>query len=157
MSTSEARSSGGFWRLPPKIKIYEALGAIADGRVRELGNGEWIVLSSDGSRQYHVVVHGDAVSSTDNGSVYRGYLGYPAIAVLMLLGRLPYDERYSSMLRGIPWRRWNEELGRYDLVLRRVLERVPDPEGLKSFVDRVYEELKRHRFRRIASQQTTLF
>jgi len=143
--------------LPPKIKIYEALGAIADGRVRQISEDEWIVISSDGSRQYHVVVRGDAVSSTDNGSVYRGYLGYPAIAVLMLLGKLPFEKVYAEMLRGIPWRRWNEELRRYDLVLKRVLQRVSDPEGLKSFVDRVYDTLKQRRFKKLESRQTTLF
>lgn len=143
--------------MPPKIKIYEALGAIADGRVRQISNNEWIVISSDGSRQYHVVVRGDSVSSTDNGSVHRGYLGYPAIAVLMLLGQLPFGQKYAEMLRGIPWRRWNEELKRYDLVLKRVLERIPDPDGLKSFVDRVYDVIKHRRFKKLESRQTTLF
>ena len=143
--------------MPPKIKIYEALGAIADGRVRQISDNEWIVISSDGSRQYHVVVRGDSVSSTDNGSVHRGYLGYPAIAVLMLLGQLPFGQKYAEMLRGIPWRRWNEELKRYDLVLKRVLERIPDPDGLKSFVDRVYDVIKHRRFKKLESRQTTLF
>ena len=150
-------TSRNFWNLPPRIKIYEALGAIADGRVRMLSENEAVIVSSDGTRRYHVRIKGDAVDSTDNGSVYRGYLGYPAIAVLMLKNRVPFDREVSEMLKGIPWRELNERFKRYDVVERYVLDRVPDPDRVRSFVDRVYSYLKEHRFRRIHSEQTTLF
>ena len=146
-----------FWKLPPKIKIYEALGAVADGRVRMISDEEAVVVSSDGTRRYHVRLKGSAVDSTDNGSVYRGYLGYPAIAVLMLKGMIPFDPSVAEMLRGIPWRELNERFKRYDIVERYVLDRVVDPQRVKAFVDMVYSYLKEHRFRRIRSEQTTLF
>ena len=150
-------TSRDFWKVPPRIKVYEALGSIADGRVHMLSDSEAVVISSDGSRRYTVRVSGEAVSSDDNGSVYRGYLGYPALAVLMLKGVLPFDESVASQLKDIPWRELNERFGRYDLVERYVLERVPDPDAVKRFVDKVYRILKSKRFRRLRGVQTTLF
>ncbi len=130
---------------------------MADGRVRLLSDSEAVVISSDGSRRYHVRISGDAVSSTDNGSVHRGYLGYPAIAALMLTGTVPFDRDVAEQLKGIPWRELNERFKRYDLVERYVLDRVPTPERVKSFVNLVYKYLKEHRFRRLRSVQQTLF
>lgn len=150
-------TSPDFWKMPPRIKIYEALGSIADGRVHAISDSEALVISSDGSRRYHVRMVGDAISSDDNGSVYRGYLGYPAIAFLMLKGIVPFDERVANMLKGIPWRELNERFKRYDLVEQYVLDRVPDPDAMRRFVDEVYAFLKTHRFRKLQSQQTTLF
>ncbi len=147
------------WRVPPRIKVYEALGAIADGRVVRINGEEFSVRSSDGSRVYHVVVREDhrRITSDDNGSVYRGYLGYPAIAVLMLLGELPFDPDIAQALAGIPWRDLNSRFGRYDLTERWVLDHVPNPQVVKRFVDKVMDALKRRRFCRIGSVQRTLF
>ncbi|NPA76705.1 MAG: hypothetical protein GXN93_03035 [Candidatus Diapherotrites archaeon] len=152
-------SSGKPWKLPPRIKVYEAMGAIADGRVRRISDTDFSVLSSDGSRSYHVVVRLDEnrIASDDNGSRYKGYLGYPAIAVLMLLGVLPFDKRISKELAGIPWRQLNERFGRYDLTERWVLERVSDPEAVKNFVDNVLNALRERRFYPICGVQQTLF
>lgn len=150
-------TSRDFWKLPPRIKIYEALGSIADGRVRVLSDSEAVVLSSDGTRRYHVRISGDAIASNDNGSVYRGYLGYPAIAFLMLKGIVPFDESIALQLKGIPWRELNERFRRYDLVERYVLDRVSDPDSVKRFVDKVYAFLQARRFKRLKSTQTTLF
>ena len=44
--------------MPPPIKVYEALGAIGDGRVRAIDNddapGVWDVVSSEGAKTYRV-------------------------------------------------------------------------------------------------------
>ena len=152
-------SSGSAWKLPPRIKVYEALGSIADGRVRQVSESDYSVVSSDGTRQYHVVVRPDNlhIESDDNGSKYRGYLGYPAIAVLMLRGVLPYDPKVAEELRGIPWRQLNERFGRYDLTEKWVLEHVGNPNSVKTFVDKVMEVLRSKRFYRIGGVQQTLF
>ena len=77
-------------KLPPRIKVLEALGAIADGRVRP-GEREAEVRSSEGDKVYKVCVDLERrrAYSTDNGPKFRGYVGYPIIAVLMLKGVLP--------------------------------------------------------------------
>ena len=108
--------------MPPRIKVLEALGAIADGRVKVLGHGRAEVISSEGDRVYKVYVDVEKglAYSDDNGTRLRGYVGYPIIALLMKMGVLTYDERLAEALKGIPWRRLNETYKRYSIVERIV-------------------------------------
>ena|SRR5690348_778499 len=101
------------WGMPPPIKVYEALGAIGDGRVRAIDSGSsspvWEVASSDGAKTYRVEISPDGreVSSNDNASYWQGYLGYPAIAVLIARGTLPESAEATGVLAGIPWKALN--------------------------------------------------
>lgn len=140
-------------RLPPRIKVLEALGAIADERIKLLSDKKARVVSSDGSREYSVYVDlekGVAYSS-DNGTRLRGYVGYPIIAFLMLRGILPYDPDIAKAMKGVPWRMLNERYKRYSIVESIVKERAKkmgiDPSYVDGFVDRVMEELRRIRLR----------
>ena len=113
-------------RLPPRIKVLEAAGALADGRVRvrRLPKGLAVarVSSSAGDREYLVVVrqgNGGSVLrvySDDNGTRYRNYVGYPIIAVLMELGLLPRDPEVEEALKGVRWRELNEKYKKYSVV-----------------------------------------
>jgi hypothetical protein len=96
------------WKLPPIIKVYEALGAIADGRVRIADARHATVASSDGRKTYDVEVEGRTISSNDNASYWQGYLGYPAIAVLIARGELSFPRETAEALRGIPWKELNQ-------------------------------------------------
>jgi hypothetical protein len=93
------------WDIPPIIKIYEALGAIGDERVAINGN-KAKVSSSSGNKFYDVEYDPakNAITSNDNGSFWKGYLGYPAIAFLMIAGRINYDTEYANALKGIAWK-----------------------------------------------------
>ena len=93
------------WKLPPDIKVYEALGAVADGRVRAEGTGAK-VYSSSGNKAYEVEYEADSASimTNDNGPYWQGYLGYPAIAYLMQEGVLAYDPAVGDLLKGIAWK-----------------------------------------------------
>src|SRR5258708_14649763 len=73
------------WKLPPLIKVYEALGAIGDGRVRIEDERRATVMSSDGSKTYEVETSADGreIASNDNASYWQGYVGYPSIAALI--------------------------------------------------------------------------
>ncbi|HZO82420.1 MAG TPA: hypothetical protein VFB33_12070 [Candidatus Binataceae bacterium] len=95
--------------MPPLIKVYEALGALGDGRVREAGGGGAEVVSSDRSKTYRVEVSADGreVSSNDNASYWQGYLGYPGIAVLLARGFLNARNETIRALSGIPWKQIN--------------------------------------------------
>ncbi|HTQ25409.1 MAG TPA: hypothetical protein VMI09_11985 [Candidatus Binataceae bacterium] len=101
------------WKMPPPIKVYEALGAIGDGRVRPAGGGcaahAWGVVSSDGGKTYRVEISADGreISSNDNASYWQGYLGYPAIAVLITRGTLSATAGATRALAGIPWKELN--------------------------------------------------
>ncbi len=135
-------------RLPPRIKVLEALGAVVDGRVQLVGEGRCKVVSSEGDRVYNVVVEGGYVYSNDNGTLYRGYVGYPILACLMAEGKLPTDAELGEKLRGVPWRRLNEQYKRYGEVLVRVLtERGIERERVEAYIDAVLRRLAAMRLR----------
>ncbi len=139
-----------YWRLPPRIKVLEALGAIADGRIEMLSEREARVTSSEGDRVYKVVWDGGrGIAANDNGSVYRGYLGYPSIAFLMLKGLLPFDEELAKALQGLPWRKLNEKFKKYKLVESYIKESLEEkgipPSRVDAFIASVMSSIKRLR------------
>lgn len=98
------------WDLPPKIKIYEALGSIIDGRVEVIGD-EGKVFSSTGNKFYQVQYDPKtgSIMSNDNASYFVGYLGYPAIAFLMKKGVITYNRNWEEAMKGIPWKDINQK------------------------------------------------
>jgi hypothetical protein len=98
------------WKKPPQAKIYEALTAIADGRVKLLEGQSAEVASSDRSKKYSVAWSEDlkAFTSNDNASYWQGYMGYPIVAVLMLLGKVGFSREAADLLAGIPWKQLNK-------------------------------------------------
>ena len=111
------------WKTPPNIKIYEALSAVADGRV-EIHGTSARVRSTSGNKRYDVAYDPDrhAITSNDNGSYYRGYLGYPAIAFLMQTGVLTYDATLGDVLKGVHWKDVNTKFKNdYEKTLDAVL------------------------------------
>jgi hypothetical protein len=138
-----------YLRMPPRIKILEAAGAVADGRIMRLGDKTFKVVSSEGDRTYTVYVDlekGEACS-TDNGTTYRNYVGYPIISSLFVLGKLPYDAEIGKSLTKIDWRYLNETLKNYALVEEKVKEiakgRGVAPELIDKYVDEVYTQLRK--------------
>ena len=114
---------------PPRIKILEAIGSIGDGRVSVISEEEAVVKSSGGEREYRVIVKKISentfkVYSNDNGTVYRGYVGYPILAFLMVKGVLPIDNEVMNALKNIPWRELNEKYKKYSIVENIVLDRA---------------------------------
>ncbi|QKR00436.1 hypothetical protein GWK48_08670 [Metallosphaera tengchongensis] len=139
-------------KQPPRIKVLEALGAIADGRVKKMGD-RYVVVSSEGDKKYTVVIEEGKVSSDDNGTKYRNYVGYPIIAALMMEGRLPFDQRISQALHGVPWRRLNEQMKDYSKVEEVVLSQVEKKgitrEEVNGFVDAVMENVRKLRLNKV--------
>jgi len=95
-------------KMPPIEKIPEAYSAIADQRI-EFGQTSAKVKSSDYSKEYTVTWNDGVYSSNDNASYWKGYAGYPIIAVLMIQGKLPLDEEISGLFKGINWKGLNTE------------------------------------------------
>ena len=142
-----------YLRLPPKIKVLEAAGAIADGRVNKVEERWYRVRSSEGDREYSVYVNilRREACSTDNGTVFRKYVGYPIISVLMMEGVLPYDERIGEALSGIDWKALNERFKKYAVVEEEV-KKIAEGRGVRSeeideFKEEVYSSLKSFRLR----------
>ena len=72
-------------KMPPVEKIYEAWSAVADGRVTiDDAARKATVVSSDRTREYTVSWSddGSVYNSNDNATYWRGYAGYPVIAVM---------------------------------------------------------------------------
>lgn len=135
----------GLWKLPPIEKIPEAYGAIADGRV-SMKDSSAEVVSSDGSKTYHVRWADGFYSSDDNGSRWQKYTGYPILAVLLLQGRLPLDRAVMESFRGIPWKQINKKHGnKYADALVEILESIRaaggDPERIRKEMETVYAAL----------------
>jgi hypothetical protein len=124
------------WKLPPPIKVYEALGSIADSRVT-LHDGGASVGSSSGNKVYEVTYDrvSKEIGANDNASYWRGYLGYPAIAYLLMTGTIPYDQHVAVSLRGIPWKDVNTKFKNdYEKTLGYVEEHIAKAQGDASAV-----------------------
>jgi len=130
-------------KLPPRVKVLEALGCVADGRVRIVSDSEAEITSSVGDRVYNVRLDLNTrrVFSNDNGTLYRNYVGYPIISFLMVKGILPYDERVANALRGINWRKVNEEFKNYSLVETYIKDLLKAKGIEESYVDRLIEDV----------------
>jgi len=142
-------------RLPPKIKVLEALSAACGGRVKKLSDKLARVVSSDGSREYTVyldVVKG-VVYSDDNGTIYRNYIGYPIIAFMMELGILPKDEAIGKLIANVPWRRLNEQYKNYELVMKHVLSILQEhgirPGEVYAYINQVLARLSKYRLKKL--------
>ena len=111
------------------------------------------VSSSDRSKVYTVYINlaRREAFSDDNGTRYRGYIGYPIIAVLMASGHIAYDDRYAEALSGIPWKRLNEYYKKYSIVEKLVEEHAKrrgiDIVELRRYVNNVMKKLEEYRLR----------
>ncbi len=139
----------GTWKSPPKAKIYEALSAVADGRITMTGAGKAEVISSDGTKKYEVEWSHDLskFTSNDNASYWQGYMGYPIIAVLMILGRLDYETEIAKLLAGVTWKQLNRRFrGDYakaiDSVLDTLQERGSSPQVVIAEVERIMAQIE---------------
>jgi hypothetical protein len=113
------------WKMPPASKVYEALSAVADGRVHVSGPRQAEVESSGRDRAYTVEWTDDrrSVMANDNASYWQGYLGYPIVAVLITLGVLRVDESVTAALAGVPWHELNTRFKRdYAAAVEHVLD-----------------------------------
>lgn len=134
------------WKMPPMAKVYEALSALADGRVRLVSTGRAEVVSSSGEKVYSVEWSEDGrrISSNDNASYWQGYAGYPIIAVLLATGRIPYDPEAAGVLAGVPWHDLNERFKRdYDAAVESVLHEVEQSSGDRAAIERQVEAICR--------------
>ena len=141
------------WNLPPKIKIYEALGAVADGRVEVDGifgyEGKCFSASTPG-RVYDIKYDPDTntITSNDSGSAALGYLGYPMIAFLLKIGKLNYQVEFLPYLRGLDWIAIKQKVNKHHeetlrLLLGTLFQQGVDIDALVREGDQIFEQLKR--------------
>ncbi len=134
------------WKHPSRTKIYEALGAVADGRVILNGN-EAKVYSSSKNKYYNVTFDPSSsrIMCNDNSSYWKGELGYPSIAYLMLIGKLSIDIKVAEILKDIPWKDINQKFkNNFDEALEYILKKksVSEREILKQIVEKIDGEIR---------------
>jgi hypothetical protein len=130
------------WKQPPLIKIYEALGALADGRVEVEGTTAK-VWSSEGNKYYDVRYEpkSNSISANDNGSYWQGYLGYPSIALLAALGVIEYRSNVADWLKGIRWKELNTRFRNdYAKVEETIREQLRQSDGFDE--ERLNEQIR---------------
>ncbi|MCS6784573.1 MAG: hypothetical protein RMI43_07255 [Candidatus Caldarchaeum sp.] len=135
-------------RAPPRIKVLEALGAVAGKRVKIKDEKNCYVDASEGPRTYRVFVDlsNQIAQSDDNGTVFRDYVGYPIIAFLMALGKISYNEKIANHIAAIKWRSLNEQYKSYakvESVIKKLLSQHGiKPEEVDEFVAKVLQEVE---------------
>lgn len=146
------------WKIPPRIKAYEALGCVADGRVRLIKDGAKVDASSR-NKTYAVLydAKSNAIMANDNGSYWQGYLGYPSIAFLMVKSILSYDAECAESLRGIHWKKVNTEFKNdYDKTEEYCLDlaekRGVTRETMKQEIDRLLKQIDDLNMRRLGKR-----
>lgn len=129
----------------PIAKIYEALSAVADGRV-ELCSPESkaIVTSSAHTKRYTVMISDGLYTSNDNATYWQHYAGYPIIAVFIKQGRisLPPDSRLLlKHFKNINWKRLNtENKNHYDKSISQFLSSTGHADQIEKLVRNVYDQ-----------------
>jgi hypothetical protein len=134
------------WKHPQIIKIYEALGTVADGRVKVSGDTAK-VYSSSGNKFYDVSYNPEknAIMSNDNGSYWTSRLGYPAIAFLFKINLLEYRPKLAKLLKGIKWKDLNQKFkNNFDKTLFYIEESLsPEKKSeLTAYTREIDEKIK---------------
>ena len=148
-----------YLKLPPRIKVLEAVSAVAKGRVIK-EDGAFRVSASAGNREYLVILQGDFVYSNDNGTLYRGYIGYPIIAAMIVEGIVPDFRELGNALKDIPWAELNAKMASYRKVedyVKEVARRSGiEKEKVDKYIANVLGLLKEKRLKFKDMAQSTL-
>ena len=130
-------------KMPPIQKILEAYTAIVDKHV-ELKNNEALVTSSNGAKTYTVSWDNDIYHSNDNATYWQGYAGYPIIAVLMIQGKIPFDQKLADNFALVNWNEVNAKFKRnYAKAASEVIKKKGlDEKEVMVELEKVYGALK---------------
>ena len=132
--------------LPPHIsKVYEALSAITDGRIKFVGENEAQCTSTSRGKYYTISYDpkSNSIMSNDNTAYYTPNLSYPMIAFLMMKYVIRYDQSLLTPLQNIPWKDINQKFHNdYDLGLdyyfKDLFPKNLDSESFKQKIKSIY-------------------
>lgn len=141
------------WQLPPKFKIYESLGVLGDPDRLEIvsDDGDEVetkIYSSSRNKFYTIKYRRSTaqIMANDNATWFVGYLGYPAITVLMHLGVIEFDQEIIPWLADIKWKDINQKYkNNFDKTKTEVdaivVERGGDLNTLSAEIDKIYDQV----------------
>jgi hypothetical protein len=95
--------------------------------------------------------------ANDNASYWAGYLGYPAVAFLLMKGVIDYNPKFASALKDIPWKDINQKFRnnhqRTENYVKEILaSRNISVNELEAEVDRIYEQLKQLKLEKLGKR-----
>ena len=137
------------WKIPSKIKVYEALGTIADKRIELAEDKKSAKVFSSSRNKFYTVTYeesSNSIMANDNGSYWQSYLGYPSISFLMLIGKITYKKEIAEALKGIVWKDLNAKFkndfeGSMNFVMQEVEKNGVSKEEIEKEVDKIYEQI----------------
>ena len=131
-------------KQPPLAKVYEALSAIADQRIK-MEADHALVTSSNYSKTYTVKFSEKQYSSNDNATYWQHYAGYPIIAVLIKQGKIQIPENEKDLLtefKNINWKKLNTHYKKkYDKAIAYFLNTVSDKDRIQDLVKQIFNQL----------------
>ncbi len=133
------------WKKPHILRIYEALTAIADDRVEMNGNkARCYSLTSEKFYDIQYDPINGSIMSNDNSAYYTFSLSYPMIAYLMLIKKIPYNEKLIEILQNICWEDINKSFKNdYDKSIKFVLGELKkegqDVEVIRMEIKKIYD------------------
>ncbi len=138
--------------------MYEALGAVADGRIEISGNNGKC-YSSSGNKYYDITFDPESykIMSNDNTSYWTEELGYPAVAFLLKKGVLEYRAELANLLKGIPWKEVNQKFKNdFDAALEYILADMEKggKEELDKYTQLLVEEVKKLNLKKLGKKIT---
>ncbi len=138
-------------KLPPKIKIIEALSAVADNRilVEDLLSKEWKCYSASSPWKVYKVLYNEkenTISSNDSWSTNQWFLWYPAIAFLLKIWKIKYDDSILKMVKEIDRVNIKEKVRKdyeswYRLILWNLHMQWYNVDYFISQVDNIYNQI----------------
>jgi len=118
-------------KLPPIEKFPEAYTAIEDNRII-IYEDYAIVKSSNLEKEYLVKWEDNIYYSNDSATYWRGYPGYPILAILMLQNKISLNKNVSNYFKNIDWNKLNKETKRdYKKSLEEILKNLSQKEKVK--------------------------
>jgi len=89
----------------------------------------------------------NTITSNDNGSMNQGYIGYPAVAFLLKVGKISYNPEILPLLKGIQRSKLKYQVHKdheatLRLLLGNLLQQEVDVDRIVHEVEKIYQELE---------------
>lgn len=139
-----------YWELPKDGHcVYEALSAIADGRININEKKDGAQCVSTSKEKFYTIsydVQSKSIMSNDNMAYYNSRISYPMIAFLMLNGEIEYEDWILNDLKGIYWKQINQKfkndfMKAVNFVLDDLEKQGKDIKAIKGEIDRIYKQV----------------
>ncbi|MFW5703067.1 MAG: hypothetical protein ACOCXP_03840 [Candidatus Dojkabacteria bacterium] len=149
-----------FWHKPKDEHIvYEALSAIADGRIELLGDNKARCTSTSRGKFYEIEYDPEtnAIMSNDNMAYYVDEVSYPMVAMLIKLGELEIGEDLLKYFEGIKWKDINQRnKNNYMKSVKEFLDGIDSNskrEEVQTECRRIYDEVCKMKLQKLGKKK----